>query len=152
MISRVDRFKNHTCLNIDELDKENIYRQFYKITKYTQQVCNYNKVDFSGNKTSKESLWVYSFVTSTSLEATVNGVLLPFKIFHSFSCLLYRHVTILALVRPNFKNVVVLNILIHLILPHVMHLIQQLVSVIVLYTITKHISQGTLKKKNNAKK
>ncbi|XP_028411227.1 acid-sensing ion channel 4-A-like isoform X2 [Dendronephthya gigantea] len=40
VISRVDRFKNHTCWELDELDEENIYRKFYKITKYTQQTCH----------------------------------------------------------------------------------------------------------------
>ncbi|XP_028411225.1 degenerin deg-1-like isoform X2 [Dendronephthya gigantea] len=40
VISRVDRFKNHTCWELDELDEENIYRKFHKITKYTQQTCH----------------------------------------------------------------------------------------------------------------
>ena len=26
-------------MNVDELDEDNIYREFRKITKYTQQVC-----------------------------------------------------------------------------------------------------------------
>ncbi len=38
MISRVDRFDNHTCWEVDGLDEDNIYRKFLKITKYTQQV------------------------------------------------------------------------------------------------------------------
>jgi hypothetical protein len=38
VISRVDRFNNHTCWDVNELDEDNIYRKFFKITKYTQQV------------------------------------------------------------------------------------------------------------------
>ncbi|CAB4041522.1 degenerin deg-1-like, partial [Paramuricea clavata] len=40
VISRVDRFGNHTCWNVDGLDEDNIYRKFHQITKYTQQTCH----------------------------------------------------------------------------------------------------------------
>ena len=40
VISRVDRFGNHTCWDVNELDKDNVYRKFHKITQYTQQTCH----------------------------------------------------------------------------------------------------------------
>ena len=43
LISRLDRFQNKSCLPADQLPITNIYRRYFNMTTYSQQVTVYSK-------------------------------------------------------------------------------------------------------------